>query len=82
MSEGPNDILIRITQAEDGTFSREILLAVNDDALVPEMERTAKFIGKCLEIFDKSDSEIEYHDILKNTPDLAQLRGRIKLLDS
>lgn len=82
MSEAPNDILIRITKTADGGYSRETLLAVNDDALVPEMERTAKFLAKCLELFDKSDSEIEYHEALNNTPDLAKLQGRIKLLNS
>lgn len=77
----PNDILIRLTKTDDGRYVREILLAVNDDAMVPEMERTADFLGKCLEIFDKSDAAAEYPEAIQFAEGLARPRPRIKLLD-
>lgn len=78
----PNDILIRLTKTDDGRYVREVLLAVNDDSMVPEMERTAEFIGKCLEIFDKSDAAAEYPEAMQFAENLAKPRPRIKLLDS
>lgn len=60
MSQGPNDVIVRLTKSEDGLVSHEILLAVNDDAMIPEMEKVAEHIGNVLAIMAKSDAEIEY----------------------
>lgn len=73
----PNDILIRITRNEDGSYSRDMALAINDESMIPEMERTAEFIGKCLEIFAKTDAAVEYHDALTYAEGLARPKGRI-----
>ena len=78
----PNDILIRLTKTDDGRTVREVLLLVNDDTMVPEMERHAEFLGKCLEIFDKSDAAEEYPEAMQFAENLARPRPRIKLLDS
>lgn len=75
----PNDILIRLTKTDDGRYIREVLLAVNDDAMVPEMERTAEFLGKCLAIFDKSDTAAEYPEALQFAENLARPKGRVLL---
>lgn len=74
----PNDILIRITRTEDG-FRRDVMIAVNDETLLPEMERTAAFLSKCLEIF-ASDAAVGYHDAIQYAERLAA--PRIKLLNS
>ena len=78
----PNDILIRLTKTDDGRYVREVLLAVNDDSMIPEMERTAEFIGKCLVIFDRSDAGTEYPEALRYAEGLARPNPRIKLLNS
>ena len=44
----PNDILIRISRDDKGGYVREVAIAINDDSMLPEMERTADFIVKCL----------------------------------
>lgn len=84
MTEGnemtPNDILIRLTKTDDGRYVREILLAINDESMVPEMERTAEFLSKCLEIFDKSDAGTEYPEAIQFAEGLARPSPRIKLL--
>lgn len=73
----PNDILIRIAKTDDGMFSREVFIAVNDESLVPEMKRTADYIGKCLEILGKSDAEIEYSQAIQYAEGLAGVKPRI-----
>lgn len=77
--EGPNDILIRITRNADGSYVREVAIALNDESMLPEMERTADFIGKCLEIFSKTDAGVEYHQALSYAEGLAKPKGRILL---
>lgn len=77
MTKAPNDILIRITRNEDGTYSRDVAIAINDDSMLPEMERTADFIGKCLEILGKSDAEIEYSQAIQYAEGLAGVKPRI-----
>lgn len=80
MSTEPNDILVRITRNKDGSFSRDMAIAINDETMLPEMERTAEFLGKCLEIFGRSDAGLEHHAALRYAEGLAQTSGRIKLL--
>lgn len=78
----PNDILVRITRTPEGGFAREVAIAINDESMLPEMERTAEFIGKCLEIFSRSDAATEYPEAIKFAENLARPNPRIKLLDS
>lgn len=56
----PNDIIVRVHKAEDGKISYELFLAVNDEAMIPTMEKTAEHIGNMLLIMDRPDAEIEY----------------------
>ena len=77
--DAPNDILIRVVRNEDGTYSREIAIAINDESMLPEMERTAKFLEKCMEMFSRSDASIEYSDAVSYADGLARPKGRILL---
>lgn len=77
----PNDILIRITKNDDGSYSRDIAIAINDDSMMPEMQRTADFIGKCLEVFGSTEAELEYHNAITFANKLAKPTTRIKLLN-
>lgn len=77
--DAPNDILIRVTRNADGSYAREVAIALNDDSMLPEMERTAEFIGKCLAIFDKSDAATEYPEALQFAENLARPKGRVLL---
>ena len=77
--EAPNDILIRVTRNPDGSYSREVAIAINDETMLPEMERTAEYIGKCLEIFGKTDAAVEYPEALTYAENLARPNGRILL---
>lgn len=78
----PNDILIRITPKPEGGFERAIYLAVNDEAMVPEMEKTAEFLAECLKLLDRTESGLEYQKALQYADNLARPSPRIKLLHS
>lgn len=73
----PNDILIRTTKPESGRTDYEVLILLNDDGALPEMERLAAFLGKCLEVFAKSDAAAEYPEAIAFAESLARPKGRI-----
>ena len=56
----PNDVIVRLTKSPDGATSYQLFLAVNDESILPEMEKTAEFISNALLIMDKPDAAIEY----------------------
>lgn len=75
----PNDILIRATRNADGSYSRGVAIAVNDESLLPEMQRTADFLGKCLDVFGRADAAVEYDAAIQYAENLARPSGRILL---
>lgn len=74
----PNDILIRLSYGEDGATSYETLILLNDEAILPEMEKLAAFLRQCLTVYGRNtDAGIEYHDALAIAESLAKPKGRI-----
>lgn len=68
----PNDIIISLTSQPDGKITYEIIIGVNDEAMLPELERAASFLHNCMAIYNKSPAEIEYAEVLAYTDKLAK----------
>jgi len=79
----PNDILIRCTLQADGSHSREIFVAINDESMLPEMERTAEYLGQCLEIYGRTVATTECASAQEYAETLVKPAApRVKLLNS
>lgn len=80
----PNDILIRITRNEDGSYSKDVAIAINDEAMLPEMERTAKVIRDVVTLIGTDGGLRALRTALRavDAEGLARPSPHIKLLDS
>jgi len=44
----PNDLIIRVTRNDSGKYSHEVMIGLSDEAMLPELEKLAEYINKCL----------------------------------
>lgn len=76
--DGCNDILVRFTR-EGEIVTVDTYIGVSDDSLLPQMRRTADYLRKCLEIYQKSDASIDYSDAIRYAEGLVAAKPRIVL---
>lgn len=55
----PNDLIIRVTRNDSGQCSHEVMIAINDDSMLPELEKLAEYINECLSLYGQEQANLK-----------------------